>query len=115
MDLTTAITITTITALLLTAVSAGVYKGKVEIRPFRLSAIAMTVALIVLVWMGLNHDYNLMALGMDQTGNLIVNLVLDVSVFMVAITGIVTSMVKLSDDGGESDSVTVTRMFLADQ
>ena len=87
----------------------------IEFRPFRTSALAMAAMLLVLVWLGLDHDFNLTALGVDETASVVINLVLDVSVFMVAVTGLVTSLTKLSDDGGKSDALSIAKMAFDQQ
>ena len=82
-----------------------------EFRPFRTSAIAFGLMLLGLNWMGLNHDLNLVA-AVGEAANVIINAVIDVSVFMVSVTGYVTAITKLADDGGESDTVKVIREFV---
>lgn len=106
------IIIVAMAALIIAAVCVGVYTGRVEVRPFRVSAIAFGLMLLVLVWLGLQYDLDIAAIGLSKEAAAVVNLVIDVSVFMVAVTGYVTGMVKLSDDGGESDGVKIVRMFL---
>ena len=92
----------------------GVYSGKVELRPFRTSAIAFGLMLIGLVWLGLNHDFKLLGAVTKETEQ-IINAVIDVSVFMVAVTGLVTALTKLSDDPGDSEAIKIARLILEDK
>ena len=106
--------------MIVAGVGAGAYTGKLVFRPFRTTSIIMAMLLLALVWLGLQHDFNMTgaieALGAPEEAavaiNIALNLVVDVSVFMVAVTGLVGSILELSKDGGESDSVKVTKMFL---
>lgn len=94
--------------MLVVAIGVGVYTGRVEVRPFRTSAIAMGMMLLAALWMALNHDFRLAALLTEREQQLI-NAVVDITVLLVAVTGFVTSITKLSDDGGESDTIKAIR------
>ena len=89
----------------------GVYKGKVEVRPFRTSAVMMGMMLLGALWMALSYDLSIFT-GADAIAhNAVVNAVVDVSTFMVVITGLVTSMTKLCDDSGDSEALAVLKQM----
>ena len=82
---------------------------KMAFRPFRTSAIALSLILLGMMWLVLEYDLKL-AGAIGETANAVVNTLMDVSVVMVAFTGIVTSINKLSDDGGETDVIKLAKI-----
>lgn len=101
------------------AMGVAAYKGSLQFRPFRTSAIAMGLMLLGALYMSLSHDVQvtqmLVDVGADKAtakiANFVVNLVVDVSVMILAIGGYVTSMNRLSDDGGESDTIKAIKIM----
>ena len=83
----------------------------ITFRPFRTSAIAFGLMLIGLVYMGLSHDFQLSKLGVGEGAEVIINLVIDVSVFMVALTALAGAISRLTDDGGENDVIKAIRLM----
>ena len=81
--------------------------SQLTFRPFRTSAIAMAAFLFGALWLVLGHDLKLSMLGDEANG--VVNLVFDTAAFILAIGYYGQSLLRLSDDGGESDAVKLSR------
>lgn len=88
------------------AAVAGLISGKVEFRPFRTSAVAISLVLLTALWLTFHYDVT-GAIPDGYTRGFV-----DGSIVMVVFTGLVTSVTNLTNDGGESEAVAVTRMFL---
>ena len=84
-------------------ISAGILSGKVELRPFRTSAVAFGVGLLVALWITIT-----VIPAEGYAGGLI-----DGTLIGIVFTAFATAITKLSDDGGESDVVKVVTMFSA--
>ena len=93
------------------AIVVGLATGKMEMRPFRTTAVVFAIALMSALYMALNHDLSLAGI-VSEEANKIVNFVVDVSVVMVVLTGLVTALTKLSDDGGESDTIKAINLLV---
>ena len=83
-------------------VAAGIMTGRVELRPFRTSAVAFGAGLLFALWLTLR----LVTLD-GYPGGLV-----DGTLIGIVFTAFATAITKLSDDGGESDVVKVVKMFL---
>ena len=106
MDLALMITAGAVAVLVGVAVVLGVLFGKVELRPFRTSAITIGILLVTAMWLTFHYDI---------TGNIpdaYSRGWVDASIIMVVFAGLVTSITKLTDDGGESDVIKAIKMFL---
>lgn len=89
-------------AVLAALIGVGVWTGALEMRPFRTSAVAFGLGLLLALWMVLSI---IPAEGYE--GGLI-----DGTLIGVVFTAFATAITKLSDDGGESETVAIVRMFL---
>lgn len=77
-----------------------------EFRPFRTSAVILALVMVGALWMVLHFDVT-GAVSDDYSRGFI-----DGSIVMVIFTGLVTSITKLCDDGGESDTVKVVNAMV---
>ena len=78
----------------------------IEFRPFRTSAIFLSLILMGTLWLIMAYDIT-GGIEDDYSRGWI-----DASIIMVVLTGLVTSITKLTDDGGESDAIKMAKMFI---
>ena len=78
-------------------------------RPFRTSAFFIGAFLLIALWMTFHYDVTGVIADPYSRGWV------DASIVMVVLTGLVTSLTKLCDDGGESDVVKIVSKFLDDK
>lgn len=80
----------------------GMFSGRMEFRPFRTSMVAVSGLLVLALWLVLE------TVGIEgYAGGLI-----DGTLIGVVFTALAAAIVKLSDDGGESDAVKIVNRFL---
>lgn len=83
----------------------GMWSGRLEFRPFRTSMVAVSGGLILALWLVLQ------TVGVEgYPGGLI-----DGTVIGVVFTALATAIVKLADDGGESDAVKIVDRFIEER
>ena len=84
----------------------GIIRDKIEVRPFRVSGLLLAGLLVGALWMVLHFD--VVGVIDDPYARGFVN----GSIIMAVLTGLVTAVNRVFDDGGESDAVKVVRDFV---
>ena len=84
----------------------AVVTGRLEMRPFRTSGLLLALILIGALWLTFHYDVSGIVEDPYARG------FVDGSIVMAVLTGLVTAINRVFDDGGESDAVKIVRDFL---
>ena len=82
-----------------------VARDKMEARPFRTTAVVVSVILLLALW--LCFHYQLLAIEGGWAEGFVTG-----AVVMAVLTGLVTALTKLCDDGGESETIKALTLVL---